>query len=92
AIERDSASGLYTDERYERYPTSYLIQRRGFRPKTLALTFDDGPAAPFTGRLLDELRDLRVPGTFFVVGENAERHPDLIQRLWAEGHEIGNHT
>lgn len=92
AIELDAASGLFTDESYQRYPTSYLIQRRGFRPKTLALTFDDGPAAPFTGQLLDELRELRVPGTFFVVGENAERHPDLIQRLWSEGHEIGNHT
>ncbi len=91
-IERDPASGLFTDEAYLRYPTSYLIQRRGFRPKALALTFDDGPAAPFTGRLLDELRDLGVPGTFFVVGENAERHPDLIRRLWNEGHEIGNHT
>jgi cellulose synthase/poly-beta-1,6-N-acetylglucosamine synthase-like glycosyltransferase/spore germination protein YaaH/peptidoglycan/xylan/chitin deacetylase (PgdA/CDA1 family) len=91
-LEREPTTGLFSDEQYVRYPTSYLIQRRGFRPMTLALTFDDGPSSPYTGRMLDLLRTLRVPGTFFVIGENAERHPDLIQRMWDEGHEIGNHT
>ncbi len=91
-LDRDPATGLFTDESYERYPTTYILQRRGFRPKTLALTFDDGPSTPYTARMLDEMRALKVPGTFFVIGENAERHPDLIQRMWAEGHEIGNHT
>jgi cellulose synthase/poly-beta-1,6-N-acetylglucosamine synthase-like glycosyltransferase/peptidoglycan/xylan/chitin deacetylase (PgdA/CDA1 family)/spore germination protein YaaH len=91
-LDRDPASGLFTDEQYIRYPTTYLIQRKGFVPKALALTFDDGPSAPYTGRMLDAMAELRVPGTFFVIGENAERHPDLIQRIWAQGSEIGNHT
>ncbi len=91
-LERDPATGLFADEQYQRYPTSYIIQRKGFVPKALALTFDDGPSTPYTGRILDLLESLQVPGTFFVIGENAERHPDLIQRIWSEGNEIGNHT
>ncbi|MFN8587875.1 MAG: glycosyltransferase [Candidatus Eisenbacteria bacterium] len=92
ALERDAASGLFTDESYRRYPTSYLIQRGGFRPRTVALTFDDGPSAHDTPRILDALRTLGVTATFFVIGENAERHPDLVEREWREGHEIGNHS
>ncbi len=92
ALDRDPASGLFTDEQYRHYPTTYLIQRKGFLPKALALTFDDGPSAPYTGQMLDLMDRLHVPGTFFVIGENAERHPDLIQRIWADGSEIGNHT
>jgi cellulose synthase/poly-beta-1,6-N-acetylglucosamine synthase-like glycosyltransferase/peptidoglycan/xylan/chitin deacetylase (PgdA/CDA1 family) len=92
ALELDSATGLFTDEQYRRYPTSYLLQRHGFRDSCVAITFDDGPSPDWTPRVLDALRDLHVPATFFVVGENAERHPDLISREWREGHEIGNHT
>ncbi|HTK30629.1 MAG TPA: glycosyltransferase [Candidatus Saccharimonadaceae bacterium] len=91
-LDRDSTSALFTDERYSRFPTSYVIRRQGFQDKTIAVTFDDGPSSPWTGRVLDVLRDAHVPGTFFVIGENAERHPDLVARLWREGHEIGNHT
>ena len=91
-LERDRASGLFVDESYQRYPSSYLLQRRGFRDSCLALTFDDGPSETWTPRVLEALHDLEVPGTFFVVGENAERHPELIQREWREGHEIGNHS
>ena len=91
-LERDHATGLFSDEEYQHYPTSYIIQRKGFVPKALALTFDDGPSTPYTARMLDAMRVLHVPGTFFVIGQNAERHPDLIQRIWAEGDELGNHT
>src|SRR5262249_43291182 len=69
-----------------------LLHRQGFRDHCLALTFDDGPSSPYTGRILDLLGRLDVHGTFFVIGGNAERHPDLIDREWREGHEIGNHT
>jgi peptidoglycan/xylan/chitin deacetylase (PgdA/CDA1 family) len=71
-----------------------LAPRRAllFRGKSgVALTFDDGPDADHTPRYLDLLRDLGVRGTFFVVGENVERHPDLVRRMAAEGHDIGNH-
>lgn len=56
-----------------------------------AMTFDDGPG-PHTGRLLDELAAKGVKATFFVLGENARRHPELIRRMVAEGHEVENHS
>lgn len=58
----------------------------------VALTFDDGPDPEFTPRLLDVLRTHKARGTFFLVGEAASRHPDLIQRIAAEGHAVGNHS
>ena len=60
--------------------------------RRIVLTFDDGPASPSTDQILDILRDRQVPATFFVCGSNAERHPDLLRRMSAEGHTIGNHT
>lgn len=59
---------------------------------TVALTFDDGPARGKTDAILDYLASEEVPATFFVLGENAQRHPDLLERMVREGHEIGNHT
>jgi peptidoglycan/xylan/chitin deacetylase (PgdA/CDA1 family) len=60
--------------------------------RRIALTFDDGPTAPYTGEILDRLRDLKVPATFFAIGRNVDREGELIQRAHAEGHLIGNHT
>lgn len=60
--------------------------------KVVALTFDDGPYPPYTGQILDILKEYKVPATFFVVGRNAEKHPDVVQRIKQEGHQIGNHT
>ena len=58
----------------------------------MALTFDDGPDASFTPRVLHILAEKQVPATFFVVGERAERHPELIRRAHDMGHAIGNHS
>jgi peptidoglycan/xylan/chitin deacetylase (PgdA/CDA1 family) len=58
----------------------------------VALTFDDGPDASFTPRVLDILAEKGVPATFFVVGERARRHPELLRRAHDMGHAIGNHT
>lgn len=58
----------------------------------LALTFDDGPDPAFTPRVLDALRRHGARATFFMMGWNCARHPDLARRVLAEGHEIGNHT
>jgi peptidoglycan/xylan/chitin deacetylase (PgdA/CDA1 family) len=60
--------------------------------KRVALTFDDGPAERFTAQILDILHEQNVPATFFVCGKNVEAHPELLRRIVAEGHEIGNHT
>jgi peptidoglycan/xylan/chitin deacetylase (PgdA/CDA1 family) len=58
----------------------------------VALTFDDGPSVPATARILDILREQHVRATFFVCGVAAQRHPDLVRRIVAEGHGLGNHT
>ena len=60
--------------------------------KLIALTFDDGPDPDSTPRLLETLDRLGAKATFFMVGARAARHPDLVARVAAEGHEIGNHT
>jgi len=56
------------------------------------LTFDDGPDPERTPRLLDVLAAARVPAVFFVLGQQAERHPALVRRMVAEGHGVGNHS
>ena len=69
-----------------------VVFRGDIYRKVVYLTFDDGPVPEVTPRLLDILREKDVPATFFMVGENAERYPDLVRRVLAEGHRIGNHT
>ncbi|MFI6741909.1 polysaccharide deacetylase family protein [Nonomuraea sp. NPDC050451] len=61
------------------------------KAKCVALTFDDGPG-PYTAKLLDILRKERARATFFVVGSNAAAQPELVKRMSAEGHLVGNHT
>jgi peptidoglycan/xylan/chitin deacetylase (PgdA/CDA1 family) len=63
------------NEVYRTYPTPYVVQRAGALPKTVALTFDDGPDAEWTPKILDVLEREHVPATFFVIGENALQHP-----------------
>jgi peptidoglycan/xylan/chitin deacetylase (PgdA/CDA1 family) len=58
----------------------------------VAMTFDDGPHKTNTPRLLDILKERNIKATFFVVGTNAKAYPDIIRRILAEGHEIGNHS
>jgi peptidoglycan/xylan/chitin deacetylase (PgdA/CDA1 family) len=58
----------------------------------VSLTFDDGPNEPWTSRVLDVLRQADVKATFFLLGNNAERYPEAVRRIAAEGHELGNHT
>jgi len=57
----------------------------------IALTFDDGPCAGYTEQILDILRHREVKATFFVCGQNVERSPEILRRVQAEGHTIGNH-
>lgn len=61
-------------------------------PKYVALTFDDGPRADTTGRLLDGLRERGAKATFFLIGQQIEANEDLVCRMKAEGHQVGNHT
>jgi peptidoglycan/xylan/chitin deacetylase (PgdA/CDA1 family) len=59
---------------------------------TLYLTFDDGPSSSATPRILETLARFAVPATFFLVGAQVRRSPDLARAVHAAGHEIGNHT
>ena len=56
------------------------------------LTFDDGPVPEVTPQVLDMLDELGVKATFFMVGENAMRHPELVEEVRRRGHSIGSHT
>jgi peptidoglycan-N-acetylglucosamine deacetylase len=60
--------------------------------REVVLTFDDGPAEPFTGRILQILRRYEVPATFFCCGKNVARFPEAVRRAAGDGHTIGNHT
>lgn len=58
----------------------------------IAMTFDDGPSATLTPKLLDLLAAHHIKATFFVIGENVAEHPEIVERAAREGHEIGNHS
>jgi peptidoglycan/xylan/chitin deacetylase (PgdA/CDA1 family) len=66
--------------------------QRDFAAAQIALTFDDGPHPEHTPRLLDALAVAGIHATFFVVGDRARRHPELIRRIASAGHDLGNHT
>lgn len=64
---------------------------RAAEVKYVALTFDDGPSGKYTRQLLDGLYDRGVKATFFLCGYRIQEYPDITQRIWDEGHEIGCH-
>jgi cellulose synthase/poly-beta-1,6-N-acetylglucosamine synthase-like glycosyltransferase/spore germination protein YaaH/peptidoglycan/xylan/chitin deacetylase (PgdA/CDA1 family) len=92
SITYDPATALITSETYEAYPLSYDIDQIGEAKNKIALSFDDGPDRRWTPKILDILKEKKVPGIFFVIGDQANRAPDLLKREYSEGHEIGNHT
>ncbi len=78
---------------YADFPTYPVLYHQGASdPDAVALTFDDGPDPEWTPRILDVLKARGVKAAFFLVGNNAEYHPELVRRIVAEGHELGNHT
>jgi peptidoglycan-N-acetylglucosamine deacetylase len=88
----DPSTDLFTSEKYDSYPLSYHIDQIGAAQKKLAITFDDGPDPNWTPKILDILKQKNVSATFFVIGADANRWPQLLRREYAEGHDIGNHT
>ncbi|XJZ28270.1 polysaccharide deacetylase family protein [Bacillota bacterium Lsc_1132] len=68
------------------------VFQRSYRDERLALTFDDGPDPVYTNELLDLLKENQVKASFFVVGERAQQYPDIIRRMYREGHLIGVHN
>lgn len=90
---RFDRDGMILQEQYRALPTPYQVKRTGAQqPHLVALTFDDGPDGTWTPQILSVLEKAHVPATFFVVGENALEHPQLLRRIVDDGDEIGNHT
>ncbi|MGA2423869.1 MAG: glycosyltransferase [Terriglobales bacterium] len=88
----DKQTGLIDGEDFKSLPEPYRVARYGFSKNHLAMTFDDGPDPEWTPKILDVLKREHVPGTFFLIGIQAEKFGSLTQRIYHEGHEIGNHT
>lgn len=66
--------------------------RKSTTEKILTLTFDDGPDEIMTPKVLDVLKQYNIKATFFLIGNKTVQHPQIVKRLIAEGHSIGNHT
>ncbi|HEY1879679.1 MAG TPA: glycosyltransferase, partial [Caulobacteraceae bacterium] len=92
SIEIDPDTGLISGEDYKVMPTQYVIDRYGAHPGWVALTFDDGPDGRWTPKILDILKEKQAVATFFVIGQNMQAKPGLVQREVAEGMMVGNHT
>lgn len=82
-----------TSESYGALPTPYVVQRTGAENrKNIALTFDDGPDPNYTPKILSVLERKHALATFFIIGENALEHPEIVRRIERDGNEIGNHS
>lgn len=72
-------------------PSYEPIHRIDTKKKVVALTFDDGPDATYTPKILEVLHQNKVLATFFVLGSQVDKHPKVMQWIYKAGHEIGNH-
>jgi len=68
------------------------LWRMNSKEKKIYLTFDDGPVPGVTPAALSILKEFNIKATFFCVGENVQKHPEIFQQLISDGHSIGNHT
>jgi len=68
------------------------INRADTEEKVVALTYDDGPYPPYTNQILDILDRYQVKATFFEIGRNIEKHPEIVPMIVARGHELANHS
>jgi cellulose synthase/poly-beta-1,6-N-acetylglucosamine synthase-like glycosyltransferase/spore germination protein YaaH len=91
-LQTDPQTGLISDENYQVMPTEYVIDRYGAHPGWVALTFDDGPDGRWTPKILSILEAKHVNATFFVIGQNMQAKPGLVQREVRDGDMVGNHT
>jgi cellulose synthase/poly-beta-1,6-N-acetylglucosamine synthase-like glycosyltransferase/peptidoglycan/xylan/chitin deacetylase (PgdA/CDA1 family)/spore germination protein YaaH len=85
-------SRMITEETMTSYPSAYLVEQYGYQPNKVAFSFDDGPDATWTPKILDVLKKYNVKGTFFEIGEVAQDNVGVMERVYREGNELGNHT
>ena len=87
----NKAARLVAGEGMIRLMEQELMEQSQAHPE-VALTFDDGPSPTYTPLLLDGLKERNVRATFFLLGQNVKENQELVQRMQAEGHLLGNHT
>ncbi len=90
--ESDPHKKLIYDEHMDVYPRAYTVEYYGYHLNEVAISFDDGPDPKWTPKILDILKEKNVKGTFMLIGAEAAENIGLMQRLYREGNEIGNHT
>jgi cellulose synthase/poly-beta-1,6-N-acetylglucosamine synthase-like glycosyltransferase/spore germination protein YaaH/peptidoglycan/xylan/chitin deacetylase (PgdA/CDA1 family) len=83
---------LITDENFQSLPEPYRVARYGYSTNKVVLTFDDGPDPNWTPKILDVLKRKNAPATFFLIGIQTDKFSGLAERIYNEGHTIGNHT
>ena len=90
------ALSYYTDvimfEKYGHLLSNRVVWSVDTDEKVVAFTFDDGPSEKYTPQLLDILARKEVRATFFLIGKNVEKYPEIVKRIHSDGHEIGNHS
>jgi peptidoglycan-N-acetylglucosamine deacetylase len=92
-ISFDQQKKIILDEKMVTFPSSLRIEQQGGSdPKKISLSFDDGPDKDNTPKILDVLDRFGVKASFFVIGLNATADPDILRRIYNDGHEIGIHT
>jgi peptidoglycan-N-acetylglucosamine deacetylase len=93
ALTLDRELGLVIDQALEVLPGEHHARRfPPIDPKAVALTFDDGPDPRYTPQILDILAEKGVKATFYVLGRNALAAPEIMNRIYSEEHDIGNHS
>ncbi len=92
SITLDQPTGIITDQSFDSFPEPYRVARYGSSPDKVAITFDDGPDPEWTPKILDVLKREQAPAAFFLIGIQADKFSDITDRIYREGHEIGNHT
>ena len=78
--------------RWLRWLSPTATWRMNHNEKSVYLTFDDGPIPQATPFILETLRKYGIKATFFMVGDNVRKYPELFEQIKAEGHQVGNHT
>ena len=79
-------------EKYGHLLSDRVIWSSDIKLKRVAFTFDDGPNGRYTTELLDILFKYDAKATFFLIGKNVLKEPEIVRRIYSEGHEIGNHS
>jgi cellulose synthase/poly-beta-1,6-N-acetylglucosamine synthase-like glycosyltransferase/peptidoglycan/xylan/chitin deacetylase (PgdA/CDA1 family)/spore germination protein YaaH len=91
-VKLDSDNKLVASEKMTVLPEPYQVRAFGWKEKQVAITFDDGPDPEYTPKILDILKRENATATFFLIGLQTQKFPGLAQRIYEEGHAIGNHT